>query len=334
MAKKIFVCEEDIESILAEAKEQLLRGKHFNGVTIKQSLKSDNRNAWLCFTPTAWVKMTTLVSGFTTEVQWHGLVRRVSVNEFQIYDIIVPPHTVSATTVVSDQEKYTEWINALDDDTFNTLRFHGHSHVDMPVSPSATDTGYRENIVRQMPRPAEGDDSFYIFMIINKRLEWSAEIYDLTNNALYSTVAKEIDLDVTLDDGTDIDTFLFDARKRAVKEAPVYQSYSSYGKGSYYGGKGNSYGGKSASNYDKPSAVVVTQPAKSAIQTQPASSATPTQPSKGATSTQPTQGSTPSASLPSIPNAYGGYDYFDEYEGYDPEDVSDPFYYSENGRWH
>ena len=313
MAKPIFVREEDIESILADTKEQLLKSKCFGGV----NLKSDNRNAWLYFTPTAWVKMTTLVAGFTTEVQWHGLVRRVSVNEFQIYDIIVPPHTVSATTVVSDQEKYTEWINSLDDDMFNSLKFHGHSHVDMPVSPSGTDTGYRENIVRQMPRPAEDEDSFYIFMIINKRLDWSAEIYDLKNNALYSTVSKEIDLDVTLDDGTDIDVFLFDARKLAVKETPDYTAYPRYtGNGANGYGKSTYYGGKSASNYDKPSATIPTQTAKG---TAPA--------------TKQANSASPVAKLPATPNACGGSDYYDEYEGYDPEDVSDPFYYSENGRW-
>lgn len=317
MAKPIFVREEDIESILADTKEQLLKSKCFGGVSIKQNLKSDNRNAWLCFTPTAWVKMTTLVAGFTTEVQWHGLVRRVSVNEFQIYDIVVPPHTVSATTVVSDQEKYTEWINSLDDDMFNSLKFHGHSHVDMPVSPSGTDTGYRENIVRQMPRPAEDEDSFYIFMIINKRLDWSAEIYDLKNNALYSTVSKEIDLDVTLDDGTDIDVFLFDARKLAVKETPAYTAYPRYtGNGANGYGKSTYYGGKSASNYDKPSATIPTQTAKSA-----------------APATKQANSAAPVEKLPATPNAYGGYDYYDEYDGYDPDDVADPFYYSENGRW-
>ena len=189
--------------------------------------------------------MTALVSEFSTEVQWHGLVRRLSECEFEIYDILVPPHTVTAATVTSDQEKYSNWINGLDDETFNALRFHGHSHVNMPVSPSVTDTDYRKDVITQLPKPDDNNDTFYIFLIINKSHNWSAEIYDLTYNALYSTTAKEIDMMVMLDDGDTVDNFVSEAKKVAV------QSVSSYGGknyGSSYSGYGNSYGGSYGGN--------------------------------------------------------------------------------------
>ena len=245
MAKPIYVPQDEATRIIEALRTQILNSKCYGSIDIRQNFKSDDRCALLYFTPMAWIKMTALVSEFSTEVQWHGLVRRLSECEFEIYDILVPPHTVTAATVTSDQEKYSNWINGLDDETFNALRFHGHSHVDMAVSPSVTDTDYRKDVITQLPKPDANNDTFYIFLIINKRHDWSAEIYDLTYNALYSTTAKEIDMMVMLDDGDTVDNFVSEAKKVAV------QSVSSYGGknyGSSYSGYGNSYGGSYGGN--------------------------------------------------------------------------------------
>ena len=238
MAKPIYIPQDEAQRILDALRMQMLTSKCYGGIDIKQSFTSDGRRASLYFTPTAWIKMTALVSEFTTEVQWHGLVRRISADEFEVYDIIVPPHTVTSATVTSDQEKYSDWINSLDDETFNNLRFHGHSHVNMAVSPSVTDMDYRKDVVTQLPKPDVGTDTFYIFLIINKSHDWSAEIYDLTNNALYSTTAKEIDMRVLLDGGDTVETFVSDAKKVAVQAAPTYagRSYAGYSYGGTYGG--------------------------------------------------------------------------------------------------
>ena len=140
MAKPIYVPQDEATRIIEALRAQILNSKCYGSIDIRQNFKSDDRCALLYFTPMAWIKMTALVSEFSTEVQWHGLVRRLSECEFEIYDILVPPHTVTAATVTSDQEKYSNWINGLDDETFNALRFHGHSHVNMPVSPSGLKT--------------------------------------------------------------------------------------------------------------------------------------------------------------------------------------------------
>lgn len=261
MAKPIYVPQDEATRIIEALRTQILNSKCYGSIDIRQNFKSDDRCALLYFTPMAWIKMTALVSEFSTEVQWHGLVRRLSECEFEIYDILVPPHTVTAATVTSDQEKYSNWINGLDDETFNALRFHGHSHVDMAVSPSVTDTDYRKDVITQLPKPDANNDTFYIFLIINKRHDWSAEIYDLTYNALYSTTAKEIDMMVMLDDGDTVDNFVSEAKKVAVQSVSSYggknygSSYSGYG--SSYGGSygGNSYGGSQKPTGTTPSAA-------------------------------------------------------------------------------
>ena len=235
MAKPIYMTNDDVEKILQEVKTQPLGMKCFGSVDIKRNFTKDERSAIVYFTQDAWNKVQALVREFDTEVQWHGCVNRISDDEFEIYDIVVPPHVVTGSTVTSDPVKYSEWINELDDDVFNFLHFHGHSHVNMGCSPSSTDMKYRQDIVTQLPTPHnENEDSFYIFLIFNKKGEWTGEIYDLKNNALYST--NEIDIEVYTDDGTFLSDFIADAKKMAVKETPKPAVTPAYTGGGYYGG--------------------------------------------------------------------------------------------------
>lgn len=218
MAKHMRPEATEIDSILAELKAQLLTTKCRGRLEIAQNLPSDDRKASIVFTEKAWCKMQILIQAYETEVQWHGCVRRTDESSFEIYDIIVPPHEVASATVTSDYDKYTAWINALDDETFNALHFHGHSHVNMACTPSATDMQYRNDVVTQLPIPNNNEeDSFYIFLIFNKKGARTGEIYDIKYNALYET--NDIKVDVLLDDGTYLGDFLT-AAKEMTKSTP------------------------------------------------------------------------------------------------------------------
>lgn len=243
MAKRIYMTDTDVESIVGELRSTLTGMRCYGSVDIKRTFKTDDRFALIYFTPIAWAKMATLVARYDTEVQWHGCVNRVSEFEFEIYDIIVPPHEVTGTTVTSAYKPYGDWLNALDDDTFNSVKFHGHSHVNMSVTPSGTDEKYRLDLVTQLPKPVNGNDVFYIFLIINKRHEWSAEIYDFTHNALYSTADIAIDT-ILDDDGDGLENFMAEAKKVAVS-----RTYNSTYQGTSYG---SSYRG---SSYEQPKSV-------------------------------------------------------------------------------
>lgn len=229
MAKKIFSSQEDINNFLNSARsqllemEQVLTKKKFQGsndreVTLKFKMNDicDNRSASIEFTPKAWIKMRSLVDSFSSEVQWHGTVMRKNKNTFVVKDILIFPHEATGTTVVSNQEGYEEWLNNLDDETFNACRFHGHSHVNMGVTPSGVDMNYRHNVLDNFGLPNDTTDLFYIFLITNKRSEISAEIYDLQNDALYST--NEIDIEVVVDDDEYLSEFINEA-KSVVKDA-------------------------------------------------------------------------------------------------------------------
>lgn len=230
MAKKIFCTDTEINQFLDSANKSIietagvLKNKKFKeekdwkidvGINLLDFIR-DERKATLYFTKSAWIKMYALINHFSTEVQWHGTVKRHNESTFIIEDILTFPHKVTGTTVTSDEEEYTRWRDNLDDDTFNALRFHGHSHVNMGVTPSSVDTTYRRSILDNFSTPTPESDLFYIFLIANKSMDISVEIYDLQNNALYST--NEVSIKIPLNNQEYLSEFLKNAKDMVKKE--------------------------------------------------------------------------------------------------------------------
>ena len=155
----------------------------------KREFAHEKENAILWFTPMAYNKSVALIKGFASEVAWHGTVSRIegTDNEFLIEDILVFPQDASSHTVGTDQQIYQTWLYRHDDDTFNKIRMQGHSHVNMGVQPSGVDIKHRQSIISQLE-----PDMFYIFMIWNKAMEFSALIYDMAHNVIYEDDEIEI----------------------------------------------------------------------------------------------------------------------------------------------
>lgn len=104
------------------------------------------------------------------------------------------------------------WMNELDDETFNHMRFHGHSHVNMGVTPSGVDTDYQETLANTV-------QDFYIFGIFNKKRSYNLYLYDMEQNVLFETK----DLKTTLNDHTS--TW---ADEQIEKHVTVYKTYPKY----------------------------------------------------------------------------------------------------------
>ena len=111
----------------------------------------------------ALLKIVGLVESFDGEVGWHGTVNRTAANTFTIEDIFVYPQDASAASIDTDQHKYEMWLMGQEDNVFNRLRMHGHSHVNFPPTPSSKDDRHRKGLTAQLT-----PDMFYIFMIWNK----------------------------------------------------------------------------------------------------------------------------------------------------------------------
>lgn len=152
------------------------------------------------FSKQAKEKQDLLVREFSTEVGWHGIVRRDEKDPktFWIDDIIVFPQKVTGATVTPDQKEYEMWLMQLPDEQFGHCRYHGHSHVNMATSPSGTDDAFQLNTLKKLRgdglQPEEqakfleqlGETAFYIFMIWNKRGESNVRVYDMMTNRYYT----------------------------------------------------------------------------------------------------------------------------------------------------
>lgn len=150
------------------------------------------------FTAEAYLKMMLYVRDTSTEIAWHGTVEHDKENNtFCITDVFLYPQKLTAATVETDQAKYNNWIINLDDDTHNTLRFQGHSHVNFAANPSGTDLSFYNDILQVLQ-----DDEYYIFMILNKSGDFSLFIYDLSTNIIYEK--EDIDIYILTENTTDL----------------------------------------------------------------------------------------------------------------------------------
>lgn len=143
------------------------------------------------FSTLAYEKMKALVNNCSKEIAWHGTVTKFDDLHFEVTDILVYPQTATSATVESHDDYYPQWLNNLDDDTFNTIRFQGHSHVNMHTSPSAVDTDFYETIIQHI-------QDYYIFFIMNKRGELWINLYNVEKNIVYETKDIVITYDAQL----------------------------------------------------------------------------------------------------------------------------------------
>lgn len=132
----------------------------------------------------AYMKMLELVNQSPVECSWHGLVKRDrEQNKYLIYDILVFPQINSATSTTTDEDAFAEWqTNLIMDINFpiEDLRMHGHSHVNMNVFSSGIDDQYQEDLLTKVD-----DGDYYIFLIMNKKMEICIFLYDFTQQIMF-----------------------------------------------------------------------------------------------------------------------------------------------------
>lgn len=151
--------------------------------------KKDIKKRNILFSPTAWAKMTQLVALSDKEIGWHSLVKKINSTTYYIYDCLVYPQTVTATTIDPDDTETALWRQSLPDNVIEFMHCQGHSHVNMSVSPSGTDLNYYNQIINEL-RPGQ----FYIFLIVNKKGEICCKVVEPDDNYIYNTEDCVIDI--------------------------------------------------------------------------------------------------------------------------------------------
>lgn len=182
--KYINVTPEMIEQLTTNLMEQLTGSKALaDKLTVSMPIKikaQPEDKPTIYITTIAERKIKALVDTAKVEVAWHGTVTRdVATNSYYIEDIFVFPQEVTASTADATDD-YLPWLGELEDEVFNKLRFHGHSHVYMSTNPSAIDKKYQENMLAPIK-------DFYIFAIYNKKDDYTMFLYDMGKNYMYET---------------------------------------------------------------------------------------------------------------------------------------------------
>lgn len=291
MSKIIKIAPDQYDQLYQEFLASLRQTRISDGkITYTKTFATVNRKATVYFSEKAWLKMEALINGFEKEVGWHGIAHRdedPAKDNYYITDIIVFPQEVTGATVNPDQKAYEQWLMGLNDEEFNNLRMHGHSHVNMGVTPSGVDTNFYDGLLDQLD-----DGMFYIFMVWNKKGQKTIKVYDFAKNVLFDTY----DCDVKVLEGDyGLTTFVEDAKAK-VKDRVYTSTYKT-------------------STYTQPASVT-----KPATVTNPAPAATNT-PSAVHTPSSKTERKTGKRKGKRKDKHYGGSSYYgnlyDMYEGYD-----------------
>ena len=172
----------ELIALINTAVTKLISGQKSITLTIASLLKlptpKPDEKPHIIISEIAYKKMRTLVAQYDKELAWHGTVTVTEDGTYRIEDILVYPQLVTGATVESDDDLYPLWLDELDDDVFNKIRMQGHSHVNMGVTPSGTDTDFYSTLTKHI-------NDFYIFIILNKSNKMHIELHDIKNNVLY-----------------------------------------------------------------------------------------------------------------------------------------------------
>lgn len=173
------------------------------------------------YTPKAWQKIWLLVDTCPKEVGWLGTVSKHD-QVYLIEDIYVLEQTV--TSAETDIEADALAHLALELETAgidsSTLRYWGHSHVNMQVSPSGQDESQMEEYLEHV--------DWFIRGIYNKRRDTKVDVFDMTEKLVFQKVNDTVQIPSM--SSTEIKSFQ-DEIKAKVKERTYV--YNNYGRNNY-----------------------------------------------------------------------------------------------------
>jgi hypothetical protein len=201
-------------------------------------------------TAEAWRKVHHIVATCDKEVAWMGFVDELETGDFLITEVFVPRQHVTGATVDIDAEDLGKKAFSLSKEGKDPsmIRYHGHSHVNMSVSPSGTDQKHIKEYL--------DDCDWYIRSIHNKKGEMKMDIFDRRPGkppVTYQCVPLDIWETCQTDDWYNAvdsevkENVLEKTYKAGARSFPPNfgQSYSTYGN--YYGrGLGVNQAGASA----------------------------------------------------------------------------------------
>ena len=127
-----------------------------------------------------------IVQSQEKEVAWMGLVDKISETEYLIYKIYIPEQEVTASTAEIEDSGISKLVMQIMDEGEDPgkLRYHGHSHVRMGVSPSSTDQDHMSDYLEHA--------DWFIREIRNKKGDQKLDLFDKEHGVAYQCIDSEI----------------------------------------------------------------------------------------------------------------------------------------------
>lgn len=188
---------------------------------IKELTTENIKKPTILINSDVYTKMYELVKQSPIELQWHMLVKRFpETQEYMVYDVLLFPQTNTGTSTTTDQDEFAKWQTELIMDEhfpIEDLRGHGHSHVNMNVYSSGIDDAYQENLITKVE-----DGDYYLFFVLNKKMEMYALLYDFTQQIVFDT--NDMDIQILDEHGINIKEWCSDQIKKYCKTVskPTY----------------------------------------------------------------------------------------------------------------
>jgi len=142
-------------------------------------------------------KMQIYIQSVKTEIGWLGSLIKESETSYYLEDVFLLEQTVHGTntTITTDGQSnfIMELIEKNQIDLVDKIKFWGHSHVHMDVSPSGQDDETLE-----MLKPDNNPD-FFLRGIFNKAGKVKFTLYDYVNNMIVDNVEWESENHISLE---------------------------------------------------------------------------------------------------------------------------------------
>lgn len=227
---------EILNNIRAQLKDKNCKSKKSVDISYEVTRKDIKR-------PTVYIPLEVqkmieeIVDQSKDEVAWNcTVVYDRETYTFTLGEVLMFPQIVTGASVNVDETNYVEFISKLSDEQLNTMRFHGHSHVNMNVFSSGTDDDYQRQMLTQI-------EDYYIFGIFNKRKEVAIYLYDVEKNLMFSGTDVTVAYDKVPENTAK--TIVAQMLKENVSRPAAYQQQNIW-----RGGYNNNYQNRS----EKPSA--------------------------------------------------------------------------------
>ena len=178
------------------------------------------------YTQEAWYTLSKYVELCSGEVGWLGTVDVLESGDYLIDKVYLLEQTVTGATTDIESDAVANLAVSLEEQGIDSsrLRYWGHSHVNMQVSPSGTDED-------QLQEYLDNGCNYFIRGIYNKKGDAKVDVFDQDKGVVFQACQNKLQIDGFGDEWV----AQIKAEIKDKVKAPVYNNYK--GKPHYKYGK-------------------------------------------------------------------------------------------------